>query len=38
MDKEMKSVYFIKKFKVLEFLKARNLDLEDFNNSMDRSI
>ena len=34
----MKSVYFIKKFKVLEFLLARNLDLDDLNLAMNRSI
>ena len=34
----MKSVYFIKKFKVLEFLRARYLDLDDLNLAMNRSI
>ena len=34
----MKSVYFIKKFKVLEFLRARHLDLDDLNLAMNRSI
>ena len=38
IEKEMKSVYFIKKFKVLEFLASQSTALDELMMSLDRSI
>ena len=38
IEKEMRSVYFIKKFKVLEFLASKSSALDYLQFSMNRSI
>ena len=38
IEREMRSVYFIKKFKVLEFLCSQSTALEDLMFDMSRSI